>query len=412
MNPSRVSLLAAIALIPLAGIATRLAQLQLVSRDDYISHLLKRKRSVELTRAPRGSIFDRHGEVLAEDQRAFDCYLVLEEYEENPGPLGTLLGLAPGEFRKRTDKMYARIERQAQRRPPRERRAIYRRERRTPYLLERDIDFEAALAIETNPTLYPGAVVRESLKRCYPRGTAGAHIIGYLGRVTANEQEFRRLLDEGYFTEGFEEHIGEDGIARLYRRGAFHEELLGRAGIEQRYNDDLRGRHGLLIFEREPGTSRKTLIELLPIRRGTDLRLTLDIRLQEEVERIVAEKEQAAAVVLDPSTGAVLALGSSRGFDPNDFTPPRERRRGPCGARRQRRKAHDEPRVPVRLPARIDLQGGDRRRGVLRGNDDARGDGALQREVHPGIQSLQMHGHARGHRPARGAGPIVQLLLL
>lgn len=322
MDRSRVTVLSALLLLPLGGLLLRLVHLQIVNAHEAAGDLASRRRSIQLAPAPRGRILDAKGRTLAEDRRSFDCYVVLEEHEKSPGPLPLLLGMPPDEFRQEVEKIYAKIERQAAPRPPRERQRLYVRERRTPYLLLRDIPFEAALTIETNPQTYAGAVVRESLRRHYPRGPVGCHLTGYLGRVTSDEDEFRALLQNGCFTGGFAELVGEDGIAQLYRRGAFHEELVGRAGLERRYDDDLRGRAGLLVLEREPGTSNRSTVELKPPRAGQDVELTVDIELQAAVEKILEGPQRAAAVVMSPAGGEVLALASNRLFDPNDFVPP------------------------------------------------------------------------------------------
>ncbi len=333
MDRSRILVLLALLLVPLAGLEARLVQIQLANPRRYTGDLETRHRSVQLMPPQRGRILDARGRVLAEDRRSFDCYLVLEEYEKSPGALAPLIGMTDAEIREEIDRIYEKIEKQVLRRPVREWRLLYRRERRTPYLLRRDIPFEAAIAIETASHRYPGAVVRESLKRVYPWTTdthrrayptarPGAHFVGYMGRVTANESEFRSLLQNGTLYEGFEELIGQDGIAQLYRRGVFHDQMIGRAGIERTGEDKLRGKPGLLILERRPGTSEKNLVELKPAEPGRDVELTVDIELQAQVEEILAGPLHAAAVVMDPNTGAVQALASNRGFDPNDFTPP------------------------------------------------------------------------------------------
>jgi penicillin-binding protein 2 len=333
MDRSRIVLVLGLVLLPLMGLEARLVQLQLADSTRFTGDLQTRHRSVQLASPARGRILDGKGRVLAEDRRSFDCYLVLEEYEKNPGPLAPLLGLAPGELRDEIERIYEKIEKQVLRRPAAERRLLYRRERRTPYLLRRDIPFEAALTLETGPQNYPGAVVRESLKRTYPWTTdsyrrtypqsiPGSHALGYLRRITANESEFRSLLQDGTLYEGFEELIGQDGIAQLYRRGVFHDQLIGCTGLEREYDSLLRGKPGLLILEREPGTSDKRVIELKPAEPGQDVELTLDIEVQAQVEEILAGTCNAAAVVMDPHTGAVIALASNRGFDPNAFTPP------------------------------------------------------------------------------------------
>ncbi len=311
--------------LPFLGLETRLVQMQLVEPETFVGTGPQGHQNVELLRARRGTITDSRGAVLAEDVRAFDCHLVLEEYEKNPGPLAELLarpgddgpGMTAEEFQRAVEEIYDKIAKQIRRRPRSEWHRLYLRERRTPYLLRRGIPFDAAIVIETAPQIYSGALVRESLKRSYPFKQVGCHLLGYLGRPGG--PEFEALRDSGHFTEGFEEIIGEDGIARLHRRGIFTEELLPRAGIEKQYQQDLRGRAGLAIHERQPGTSVRKVTELLPVVPGQRLELTIDIETQAAVEDVLAGALHSAAVVLDPRSGAVIAMASNRRYDPNDF---------------------------------------------------------------------------------------------
>lgn len=321
MDRSRVMIVMAFLLVPLGGLEARLVHLQLLSGSDATPEMSNRRQSVEIVHPPRARILDCAGRVLALDQPCFDCYLVLEEYEKSPGPLAATLKMAPNEFAQAVESIYEKIEKQVQLRPPAERARLYRRERRVPYLLKRNIG-GAAIPIEIAPGRYPGAVVRESHMRIYPYKESGCHLIGYLGRATANENRFRELLQNGYFFEGFEELIGQDGVAQLYRRGAFHEELIGVAGVEKRYDSLLRGKPGLVILEREAGTSTKKTIDLKLSEPGQDLELTIDIEAQRAAEKILAGPLHSAAAVLDPADGSVVALASNRLYDPNDLTPP------------------------------------------------------------------------------------------
>jgi penicillin-binding protein 2 len=321
MDRARVMIILTFLLLPLGGLEARLFQMQIINGPEATTEVNNRRQSVEIVRPARGSILDCVGRVLAEDRPCFDCYLVLEEYEKAPGPMAAALGMAPEEFRQAVEAIYEKIEKQVQARPANERARLYRRERRVPYLLKRNIG-DAAIPIEIAPGRYPGAVVRESLIRIYPYKEAACHILGYLGRVTANENRFRELLQNGYFYEGFDELIGQDGVGQLYRRGAFNEELIGVAGIEKRYDTLLRGKPGLLILEREAGTSSQKTIELKPSQAGQNIELTIDIEAQRAAERILGTTLQGAAVVLDPNDGSVIALASNSFYDPNDFTPP------------------------------------------------------------------------------------------
>jgi len=321
MDRSRVLLILVFLLLPLGGLEARLVHLQLITGGEPAPDIANRRQTVEIVRPARGRILDRVGRVIAMDRPCFDCYLVLEEYEKNPGPLAAILRMSPEDFKQAVEAIYEKIEKQVQLRPPNERSRLYRRERRAPYLLKRNIG-DAAIPIEIAPGRYPGAVVRESLMRVYPYKQAGCHIIGYLGRVTANENRFRELLQNGYFYEGFEDLIGQDGVAQLYRRGAFNEELIGVAGVEKRYDTLLRGKSGLVLLEREAGSSSKKMTELLPAVPGQDLELTIDIDAQSAAERILAGPLHGAAAVLDPNDGSILPLASNSLYDPNDLTPP------------------------------------------------------------------------------------------
>src|SRR5882672_2612525 len=321
MDRARVLIVLTFLLLPLGGLEARLVHLQLLTAGEASPEISNRRQSVEIVRPPRGRILDRAGRVLAMDRPCFDCYIVLEEYEKSPGPLAAALKMAPEELQQGVEAIYEKIEKQVQARPPSERARLYRRERRVPYLLKRDIG-AAAIPIEIAPQRYPGAVVRESLMRVYPYKESACHLIGYLGRVTANENRFREMLQNGYLYEGFEELIGQDGIAQLYRRGSFHEELVGVAGVEKRYDTLLRGKPGLVILEREAGSSTKKTIDLKPAEPGQDLELTFYFDAPAATERILAGGLQGAAVALDPNDGSVIAMASNRVYDPNDLTPP------------------------------------------------------------------------------------------
>ncbi|HEX7896192.1 MAG TPA: penicillin-binding transpeptidase domain-containing protein [Planctomycetota bacterium] len=322
MDRGRVLFLLGGLLLPLGGLEARLLQLQIFGSPESRGDVAGRRVSLQVDRARRGRILDSRGRVLAEDLRAFDCYLVLEEYEKAPWPVAALLNRPAEEIQEEIEKIYGKIEKQVNKRPAAERRRLYLRERRTPYLLARNVPFDAALAIETAPAVHPGALIRESLRRHYPFGAAAGHFTGYEGKITANEAEFRDLLQSGVLYEGFEELIGQDGIGQLYQRGAFHDERVGRAGVEKSFDDDLRGRLGLLQIEREAGTSHQSVTELKPAEAGRDVELTFDILLQQAVEEAIAGPHLAGAAVIDVRTGAVLALASNSTYDPNLFVPP------------------------------------------------------------------------------------------
>src|SRR6185295_5074127 len=177
MDRGRVMIVLTFLLLPLGGLEARLFQLQIVNGPEATTDVNNRRQSVEIIPPQRGRIVDRANRVLAEDRPCFDCYLVLEEYEKAPGPLAAALNMPADDFRQAVEAIYEKIEKQVQARPANERARLYRRERRVPYLLKRNIG-DAAVPIEIAPGRYPGAVIRESLMRVYPYNQTGCHLVG------------------------------------------------------------------------------------------------------------------------------------------------------------------------------------------------------------------------------------------
>jgi cell division protein FtsI/penicillin-binding protein 2 len=138
----------------------------------------------------------------------------------------------------------------------------------------------------------PGIFFRRVEARSYPQGAYATHITGYPGEVTA------AMLDA--YPE------------REYMSG----EIVGRSGLEQSQDDQLRGRPGYR-FHVITGDSR-TLLAEKPVLDGEDVVTTIDSRLQGLAHDTLGDRI-GAFVVLDAQTGAILALASTPSYDGNDF---------------------------------------------------------------------------------------------
>ncbi len=154
------------------------------------------------------------------------------------------------------------------------------------------IDTSAEELRELEQLTSDGILLTTRTRRYYPYGALAAHVIGYLQEVQAEELE--ELYIEGY------------------RAG----HLIGRAGIEKSFEKQLAGRRGgrLIIIDPEVRPVRE--IAQRPEIPGSNVRLALDVRVQQLAEEALGE-HAGAVVTIDPRSGHVLAMASYPRIDPN-----------------------------------------------------------------------------------------------
>lgn len=157
-----------------------------------------------------------------------------------------------------------------------------------------NIPRESALAIMERRAFLPGVNVLAEPQRRTRYGSLASHLLGHVSEV--DENDLRRDRDR-------------------WRSGQF----VGRGGVERVYDDLLRGTDGGLQFITDAAGRHIQVLGRLSSTPGADLFLTIDRRLQEAAEGGLdaSPSGRGAAVVLDPRTGAVLALASRPGFDPS-----------------------------------------------------------------------------------------------
>lgn len=226
----------------------------------------------------RGLIYDRNGEVLADNRASFSLTLVVEQVgdlEQMLAELGRLIAIDETDL-KRFRKL-ARERRPYQPVPLRFR------------LTEQEI---ATIAI--NGHRLPGVDVDAELVRHYPYGELFAHALGYVGRIS--EDDLKRLDPVAYSGT---HHVGKIGVERYYE-----ERLHGEVGTQQ-VETNARGRVLRVLEKTDP----------VP---GADLELYLDARLQRVAQEALAGY-RGSIVAIDPKSGGVLALVSTPSYDPNLF---------------------------------------------------------------------------------------------
>ena len=237
--------------------------------------------------ATRGRIYDRHGELLADNRPAFSIVMVPEDVgdvEAALAEIGTLIDLSNGE----PEAFHARLARK--RRP----------HSRIPVKL--DISPEERAVIEVNRHRLQGIHVTSDTVRHYPFGAVMSHAVGSVRRIT--EEDLQRL-DPNRYT-GATQFIGKRGVEAFYE-----DSLHGRAGLS-RVEVDAHGQ----IYGRGHGDD-PDLSEYEP-QPGKNIVLHLDSRLQIAAAAALGQR-RGAVVAIDPRSGGVLAMVSIPGYDPNLF---------------------------------------------------------------------------------------------
>jgi len=227
-------------------------------------------------RATRGTVLDRHGQVLVDSRPSFDAVLVPEDSPnlnltiEN---LAQLLGQGAAETQS--------ILQQAKGRPPFQ-----------EVTVKRDVDWDQLMTLETHQLDLPGVSLTITPRRSYPLGPTLAHLLGYVGEV--NEKE---LTTDPY-----------------YRMG----DLIGKAGLERRWETSLRGVNGGQQIEVDAvGRKLRVLREVEEVP-GDTVTLTIDLDLQKAAEESLGDRD-GSLVALDPNTGEILAYVNHPSYDPNQF---------------------------------------------------------------------------------------------
>src|SRR5882672_917674 len=271
-----------------ALVILRLFVLQVLQGSRYRELSEENRIRVEVLTAPRGEIRDRKGRLLADCVPSFTVTLdpFDKAYTRAPArldstlaALGPMLDVDPEMLR---DKIQ------------RERKISF-----IPIRLKRNVDIKSVAFVSEHRDQLPGVQVESEPLRRYPLGLMASHLLGYVGEISDKELAKPEYAD--------------------YLSG----DLMGRMGIERRYENLLRGQDGKRFLEVNAlGRKGDFLGEKHPVlpKRGTDLELTIDLDVQRAAEDAFEAGARGAVVAIDPRNGEVLALASKPNYDPNEFS--------------------------------------------------------------------------------------------
>jgi penicillin-binding protein 2 len=286
----RYKWMALFVIVAMTSIVVRLIMLQLVQHGQW--SLEANKNITKRVRLPatRGIIRDHKGRIVADNRPSYNVFVTPR---------------AMGEEQIRTISQLLELDEAG--------RARFRRlldgvpERRRSHLVQAftDISRDQYASIETHKRELPGINVNVVPMRSYPFKVLGAHTIGFLNEL--NAQDMKRLEKLGYVAG---QSIGRSGVER-----AWESYLRGRDG-ELRVVVDVRGRE-LEGARAQPAAAYATRVEANP---GLDLRMTLDMDMMRSAERAFRGHPSGGVVVVDVHTGRVRALYSKPSYDLNEMS--------------------------------------------------------------------------------------------
>ena len=274
----RVLLASLLMLAFTAILLARYFDLQINQHQDFVTQSDNNRVHMRPNPPARGVIYDRNGEMLADNQSVSNLTIIrersndLEKLIEN---IGTLVPLSESDV----TRFYKRLKR---RRPFEQ----------TPIKFNLSEEEQAILAV--NEHRLDGVKVSARLSRFYPKRDLFAHVVGYVGRI--NEREIS-LIDPIQYSGT--DSIGKVGLEKFYENS-----LLGSVGSEH-VETNARGRVMRVLNKVDPDS-------------GSDLVLHVDSNLQQIAFDAFAG-ERGALVAMDVKTGGVLAMVSAPSYDANLF---------------------------------------------------------------------------------------------
>lgn len=276
----RIALAAIIALVLFMAVAARLFYLQVVSHKHYVTLAEgNRLRDVAVT-PPRGLIFDRNGVLLAENRPSYELDIVPEQVDDLQATLAALakvVSIRPADLARFKELL-------ATKRPFQ------------PLPLRTDLSPEEVARFAVDRQNFPGVDITASLSRYYPLGPEMAHVVGYVGAISASELA----------------HFDPDQYSNTSQ--------VGKIGVEGAYESLLHGSVGLRQVETNAEGRILRTVSYTPPVPGSDLYLSIDVQVQKAAEDALDALDDSGAVVaINPQNGEVLALASQPSYDPNEF---------------------------------------------------------------------------------------------
>ncbi len=292
--PIRVGTIQVIAFVLLAILGVRLYHLQINKGPYYADRAENQRiRLIEIP-APRGAIFDRNGKILVDSRSTYNITLTHDpiknvEMSERLDVYASGLGVEKKFLEERIKLIKTRPDYET-------------------LVLKENATLQDITWVEAHNLEYPELRVELQPQRFYPQGETLAHVLGYVGEISPKQLEKPEYQEKG-FGPG---------------------DIIGKGGLEQYYDEFLRGTPGYRKVIVDSRGRIQSEIASVPPQAGQDLYTTIDLNLQKAAEEQLAKSatKRGSIIAMDPRNGEVLAMASAPSFDPNVFVQGSSTREG------------------------------------------------------------------------------------
>ncbi len=281
----RVGAIQVIAFILLTILGARLYYLQVVKGDYYSDKAENQRIRLIPIPAPRGAIFDRQGKLLVDSRPTYNITLsnepikkidISDRIEDYAGGLNV-------------DRQYL-IERIN---------LIKKQPGFETMVLKENATIQDITWVAAHESEYPELRIELQPQRFYPLGKTLAHVLGYVGEISPKQLEKPEVIEKGF------------------RPG----DIIGKGGLEQYYDEFLRGKPGYRKVIVDSRGRLQSEIEVVQPQAGQDLVSTIDLDLQLAAEEKLKNSatKRGTIIAMDPNNGEILVMASAPSFDPNAF---------------------------------------------------------------------------------------------
>ena len=277
----RLFLLVSAKIVIIAGIISRLYNLQISDKEKY--EILSDKNRIREWKTPpqRGIITDFFSNIIANNQRVFQAHLALDEvmnFNQTIFRLKNIIGLSQEEINK-----------------------IYKKKQKLkPWdtlIISENLTWEQFSKLNLYLHEVEGAKPVLSTSRYYPYANDLVHIVGYVGDASKDDIEKKKEIAENFLP----------GLK------------VGKSGIESSQEKLLIGRYGIKRYEVNSSGKRISQIDYLKESQGQHLKTSIDVEIQKLAQNLLKDKA-GSICAMDIFTGEIIVMASSPTYDPNKFT--------------------------------------------------------------------------------------------